>query len=609
MAEDPALAKFDELRLESGFVCFGEQFVHRADGSFELNPGSLDDYLKLFRELEGRAEGSINIVHLGSVKRDDKETAYSPCPSNQNFGFYSLLRIAQAIGERNVSVPIKIGIISNRIHQVTGEERLDPEMATVLGPCGVIPKEFPNVKCFNVDLPDNQAIENLPDEMVAAILSEFAGPHQSQVIAYRGRYRWERRYEQVKLPKVVLSGTPNERTEIRRLRRGGVYLITGGTGGIGLAMAKYLARVCQPTLVLTKRTAFPEKSKWKELLNSKEAPEAVITTIRELLEIERLGAEVEVFVAEASDQEQMRGVVNETFKRFHAINGVIHAAGSIRPRLIKTMTKEMADSVLSPKVHGTMVLFDLLRGANLDFMVLFSSMSSVIGPYAHADYSAANCFLDAFANYSNSLAKFHTLAINWPVWKEVGVGARIPYFAELEALLGVEDLQDEMLKRAILTNDGLEAFTRALDSDLPRIIVSPESLDHLLEQSRAPFDPATYLSRIQDGRRTLPRHGIQKDGSDQPSNEVETALGEIWSSVFGLERIGVHELFSHLGGNSLLAMQIVSKIRSLYQISFTLREFFEAPTIAQLSSVIEARILAEIESLTDDQARQLVSHP
>jgi len=87
----------------------------------------------------------------------------------------------------------------------------------------------------------------------------------------------------------------------------------------------------------------------------------------------------------------------------------------------------------------------------------------------------------------------------------------------------------------------------------------PESLDHLLEQSRAPFDPATYLSRIQDGRRTLPRHGIQKDGSDQPSNEVETALGEIWSSVFGLERIGIHELFSRLGGNSLLAMQIVSK--------------------------------------------------
>ncbi len=127
-------AKFDELQLEAGFVCFGERFVHRADGSFELNPGSVDDYLKLFRELEGRAPGSINIVHLGSVTRDDKETVRSPCASNQNFGFYSLLHIAQALGELNVSVPIKIGVISNRLHEVTGEERLDPEMATVLGP-------------------------------------------------------------------------------------------------------------------------------------------------------------------------------------------------------------------------------------------------------------------------------------------------------------------------------------------------------------------------------------------------------------------------------------------------------------------------------------------
>ena len=204
---------------------------------------------------------------------------------------------------------------------------------------------------------------------------------------------------------------------------------------------------------------------------------------------------MEVFVAEASDRETMREVVSQTLKRFQVINGVIHAAGIIRPHLIKSTTKGMADSVLSPKVDGTMVLFDLFKGTNLDFMVLFSSMASVLGPYAHADYSAANCFLDAFANYSNSVAKFHTVAINWPVWKEVGIGAGSSYFAELEALLGVEDLQEEMLEKAILTDDGLEAFKRALNSDHAQIIVSPESLNQLLEQSQAPFDPTMRLSR------------------------------------------------------------------------------------------------------------------
>ncbi len=595
-------AKFDELRLAAGFVRFGKQFVHRVDGSFELNPGSLDDYLKLFRELEGRAAGSINIVHLGSVTMDDKETAHAPCASNQNFGFYSLLQIAQAVGELYISIPIKIGIISNRLHEVTGEERLNPEMATVLGPCGVIPQEFPNVKCFNVDLPDNQAIENLPHEMLTAILSEFGGPHQSPVVAYRGRYRWERRYEQVKLPKAVLPDTPNERTEITRLRRGGVYLITGGTGGIGLAMAKYLARVCQPRLVLTKKTPFPEKSKWRELLTAGDTPARIVKTIQALLEIENMGAQVEVLVAESSDREQMQKALDGVFGKFGTINGVIHAAGIVRAGLIQAKTKETAESVLAPKVYGTMILFDLLKKANLDFLILFSSITSVITPYAECDYSAANSFLDAFAYFANAQKRFHTLAINWPGWKEVG------QLAELETLPGVEAWKQAAIEKAITTEDGLEAFKRALNSDLEQVIVSPERLDHLLEQPGAPFDPAMYLTRTPDGRRARPGRGRQKDGGEEPTNEIETALGEIWSSVFGLEHIGIHEHFSQLGGHSLLAMQIVSKIRSLYQISFTLREFFEAPTIAQLSSVIEARILAEIESLTDDQARQLVSH-
>jgi malonyl CoA-acyl carrier protein transacylase/acyl carrier protein len=588
-------SRLHALRQPAVFVRFGESFVSRKDDSFELNPAGIDDYLKLFRELEGRAVKAINIVHLGCLTRNDEKATHSLYASNQNFGFYSLLYIAHAIGDLNISVPIKIGIVSNRIHEVTGEEHLDPAMATVLGPCGVIPKEFPNVKCFNIDLPDNQAIENLPHDVLAAILSEFTEPSKSRVVAYRGRYRWERRYDHVKLPKTVPASAPDEPAEIRRLRRGGVYLITGGTGGIGLSIAKYLAKTCRPRIVLTKKSAFPERSKWRHLLNSKEAPEAVVTTIKELLEIERLGAEVEVFVAEASDRETMREVVSQTLKRFQVINGVIHAAGIIRPHLIKSTTKGMADSVLSPKVDGTMVLFDLFKGTNLDFMVLFSSMASVLGPYAHADYSAANCFLDAFANYSNSVAKFHTVAINWPVWKEVGIGAGSSYFAELEALLGVEDLQEEMLKKAILTDDGLEAFKRALNSDHAQIIVSPESLNQLLEQSQAPFDPTMRLSRVQN------------DGGEQPTNEVETAVAEMWASVFGIEQLGIHDNFSQLGGHSLLAMQIVAKIRSSYQIGFTLREFFATPTIAQLSSVVQARISGESKNLSHDQARPLVA--
>jgi len=586
-------AKLDNLQLETRFVCFGEQFVQRADGSFELNPASPGDYLKLLRELQGRATSALHIVHLGSVTRDEKETGHPLRAANQNFGFYSLLHLAQAVGELDISVPIKIGIISNRLHEVTGEERLDPEMTTVLGPCGVIPKEFPNVECFNVDLADSQAIENLPDDVVAAILSEFAEPPQSQVVAYRGRYRWERRYEPVKLP--------NERATIRRLRQGGVYLITGGTGGLGLAVAKHLAAACQPTLVLTKKTPFPDKSAWQELLTARDTPARVIKTIQALLDIEKLGARVEILVAEASDREQMQKALNGALKKFGTIHGVIHAAGIVRAGLIQAKTRDTAESVLAPKVYGTMILFDLLKKTKLDFFVLFSSITTVSTPYAECDYSAANAFLDAFTYFSNAQQRFHTLTINWPGWKEVG------QLAELEALPGVEAWKQAALEKAIATEAGLEVFKRVLNSDLKQVVVSPESLDHLLAQSRAPFDPAMYLPRTPDAPRTPPRRGGQEDGGGQPASEVETALADIWSGVFGFEHISRTENFADLGGHSLLAMQIVSQIRSLYRINFTLREFFEAPTIAQLSSVVEGRILAEIETLTDRQARALLS--
>jgi NAD(P)-dependent dehydrogenase (short-subunit alcohol dehydrogenase family)/acyl carrier protein len=590
-------AKFDELRLEAAFVRFGDQFSHRSDGSFELNPETLDDYLKLFRELEGRAPGCINIVHLGSVTKDDKE---SPRASNQNFGFYSLLHIAQAVGELNVSIPIKIGIISNRLHEVTGEERLDPEMATVLGPCGVIPKEFPNINCFNVDLPDNQAIENLRDEMVAAILSEFAEPDQGQVVAYRGRYRWERRYEQVKLPKTALSRTPSERSEIRRLKRGGVYLITGGTGGIGLALAKYFAGVCQPTLVLTKKTPFPNKSTWRKLLTAVDTPAGVVKTIQALLEIEKMGAQVEVVVAESSDREQMQRALDWVLAKFGTINGVIHAAGIVRAGLIQAKTNETAESVLAPKVYGTMILFDLLKKTNLDFFILFSSITTVSTPYAECDYSAANAFLDAFTYFSNAQKMFHTLTINWPGWKEVG------QLAELQTLPGTEGWKQAALEKAIPTEDGVEAFKRVLNSDLKQVVVSPENLNDLLEESRSPFDAAMYLSRIQDGSTTLPRHGGQLEEGGQPTNEVEKSVAEIWSGVLGLEQIGIHDNFAHLGGHSLFAIRIVAELRRAFQIDLPLRALFDAPTVAELAVYIKNFITAEIDALTEEEAERLL---
>jgi acyl carrier protein len=228
-------------------------------------------------------------------------------------------------------------------------------------------------------------------------------------------------------------------------------------------------------------------------------------------------------------------------------------------------------------------------------------MSSVIGPRGVADYSAANSFLDAFANYSNSATKFHTLTINWPSWKEVGM------LAKLESWDGAEAIKEEEIKKAILTKDGLEAFRRALNSDLQRIIVSPENLDDLVEQSRWRFGSSSYPPLgAADSASAISVSSGPIDEADRPTNDTETTMTGIWRDVFGHQQIGIHQHFSALGGHSLIAMQIVARVRSIFQIDFSLREFFAAPTIAQSSSEIRAKIMREIETLSDDEARRLV---
>ncbi|HEX4885772.1 MAG TPA: SDR family NAD(P)-dependent oxidoreductase, partial [Casimicrobiaceae bacterium] len=557
---------------------FGAAFAIEGDDAFVIDPASVASYVALLDALRRGGARALHVVHLGGLTAEGDEVSERACAAAQPYAFDSLMLLAQAIGELDFAPPVTIGVVTNRMHAVTGDEPLDPTMATVLGPCGVIPKEYRSVRCFNVDLPDARPIDRVDDRLLDALLDEFAQPPAGRVVAYRGRARFERHFRSLRLPSPA-GGVP------AALRERGVYLITGGTGGIGLAVAQRLARTCRARVVLTKKTPLPPRSAWPALLAAVDTPSGVRRTLAALQAIEAQGGEVEVVAAEATDAAQMRSAVQFAQRRFGALHGVIHAAGIVRAGLVQAKTREAAAAVLAPKVAGTLVVFDLVREAPLDFLVVFSSITSVITPYAESDYSGANAFLDAFAQYANARTRFRTVAINWPGWKEVG------QLAELEVRAGLEGWKEAALRKAILTEDGLEAFARALHSGLTQVIVSPEPLDRAIEEAEAPFDPSTYLASAMPP--PAPKAPLAPDAVAAPAGDVEAGVARIWRDVLGFDRIDPHDNFSQLGGHSLLAMQVVAGVRAAWPVTLTLREFFEAPTVAQLAAVVRRRLAGE----------------
>ena len=389
----------------------GQSFARLDDQSYVIDPARRADYDALLADLLGAQKQPTMILHLGHVSAPDH--SFSIDEAQQASGFYSLLYLAQALAEQPEPPAIRLGIISNHLHQITSSEPIDPAKALLLGPSQVIPQELPHITCRSVDivLPRLEAstLAQAADRVIAELLSDTP----DAVVAYRGYDRWVRTFEPVRLE--PLAGLP------KRLRQRGVYLITGGLGGIGLELAAYLVTQVQARLILLGRSAFPAPETWDGWLAGHPQDDAVSQKIRRLRSLEALGGEVLTLSGDVADEAQMRAVVEQVRERFGAIHGIIHSAGVPGGGLIQLKTPEAAAEVLAPKLQGTLALARALAGTPLDFFALCSSVVSICGLLGRVDYCAANAFLDAFAAYNMAATGTYTLAINWDTWHGVGM--------------------------------------------------------------------------------------------------------------------------------------------------------------------------------------------
>jgi acyl transferase domain-containing protein/acyl carrier protein len=568
----------------------GQGFARVNDRAYSISPEKPEDYDLLLKELQARNKTPQKIIHLWSISSDGEdpgaETEFSE--RYQIRGYYSLLLLAQALSRQDRTQRLDLEVVTNNLHTVTGDEVLCPQKATIIGACVAVQQELSMVACRRIDV-TLAGSEGRRSNLVERLLGESATKQTETVVAYRGSHRWVRRFEPVRFDKQAQFGSG-------LLREGGVYLITGGLRGIGLALAEHLAQTTKAKLILTADSNFPRQGDWDTWLDAHGEQHDVSLKIQKVRELEKMSGGLLVIGAELSNPEGVRAVVREALERFGGINGVLHTEVSSDPAFIQSKMMAIGADALTTNIRRILLLESVLKDVQLDFLALFSSSSSITGGVGQVDYCATSAFLDAFAHYSSGINGRATIAIDWdaPHWED--------FPQQLLSVVPELEIQWRQVRErhGLSLQDGVEAFGRLLSSPLIQVVVSKRSFAPVPEQQNALS--GAQLSEKLRSYSALELLNSRVESESQyaaPGNQVEKTIAEVWQEVLGIERIGIHDKFLDLGGNSLRGIQLMSRLRRLFLLELPMTILFESPTVAEQAIVVleTQRKEQEIEEL------------
>jgi len=455
----------NHLRLAGHQVVSAEpasRYESLGPNHFSFDPNNADHLHLLVEETVKSVGAPELVIHSLNITDDEPETLKDLNYEQQRANaFSSVLYLAQTIGNLELEDPLEILTLSNGLQAATFNDILHPMKSLLHGPLKVIPQEYPNVSTRSIDI-DLTSSHGDWNSVVIPLAAEILGAPDDESVALRGDHRLVQGFSPCRIPQQSKAAS--------RIKTGGVYLITGGLGGIGLTLAEHIARHAKAKIVLVSRTGLPIREQWSHWCELHPLPDRTTQHINRIRKLELLGAEVLVCRADITNVDQVRHVVAKASKHFGPINGIFHAAGVINDGIIQLKQDDDAELVLAPKVRGTLALDQVIKDLELDFCILFSSVSAISGMPGQVDYAAANAFLNSYAEYCSRTTNTWTVAIDWSVWKEVGMAA------ELARQLGIvsdgEPGDDELsptahplLRREFQLDSTTRVFVGRLDLD------------------------------------------------------------------------------------------------------------------------------------------------
>jgi acyl transferase domain-containing protein len=535
----------------------GSRFGRRNDGGYTVRADRFANYLALFRALSDAGMAPTRLVHLWTVEPPD------PAPESaelfvrrQARGAYSLARSLRAHRDVFGRQPLTIEVVTSGVYEVTGAEPLRPSAGAVTAFAKVAPQENVHIASRIIDL--DPALANrtgaprAADEVAMALAS--AG---EPAIALRQAFWWAQAFEQCPPPAAARP----------RLKRGGVYLITGGLGHVGAIIARRLAREWDARLVLVGRS--PMDAPPAEA--GAEPPPPSLQAAR-WAELQAMGAGPLYIQADIADLGAVRRLRATILERFAALDGVIFGAANMEAFAAADAEEPDATHAanFAAKVHGLRNVLEVFGRDQLDFGVVISSISTVLGGLGLFAYAASNAVADLMVLAHRRSGGRAWTTSDWDVWADSPAAQ-----ADARRLGG-------LLAYAIRPEEGAKAFETLLSGSVhPQVVVSTYDLQARVD--RWVVDTGSTVGA--QGQHKRPNLAT---AYAEPQGDLEEQLAAIWSEALGVAAIGRDDDFFDLGGHSLLAVQISVQIQEIVPPDAPRPNLYDHPTIRELAASLSA---------------------
>jgi len=480
--------------------------------------------------------------------------------------------LVQVLLKRASSSP-QLWLVTKGAQAVNNGEAITAAQSTLWGLGKTISFEVPELKCMRMDLDPLQDDK----ENALMLLTQISIDDNEDQVAFRNGIRYAQRLR----PFTLKTSLNSSQLSLKADRS---YLVTGGMGGLGLQTALWMVSCGAKHIILLGRK------------------EPCASSIKVIEQMRDKGIEIVIALADVSDPVQLKKVFEQVNKQMAPLCGIIHAAGVLDDGSLFNLTTERMKKVMAPKVNGTWNLHNESLQLQLDFFVLFSSAVSVLGSPGQGNYAAASSYLDAMAHLRQSMG-LPAISINWGPWADVGLAAQAT--EKLES----QNLSTQHLVKVIEIDRGFEILEQLLSESIPQLMVLPFDLKNLIELYPAAAG-MLFLSEVGGHQTAISRRYARPKLRQQyiaPSNELERKLAELWRQTLHIDNVGVQDSFFELGGDSVLAAQILGLAQKTFGIRINPQDAFKTFTIEKLAQMLETEIMNKIELMTEEEAEERLS--